>query len=85
MPVATLLKRISAYELAEWRAFEEIYGPIGVEGRLDQIGAQLAERITNSLTNQQPRPTQADFMPRWGARPVEGYELEEESSGADSS
>jgi hypothetical protein len=28
--------------------------------------AQIAERVTNCLTESRPRPTADDFMPRWG-------------------
>jgi hypothetical protein len=83
MPVAELLKRISGHELAEWAAFEHIYGPVGVESRIDQAAALIAERITNSLTDTKPRLTQDDFMPRWGVRRVEDVEADDEEVGDD--
>lgn len=60
------MRRISGRELAEWAAFEELYGPIGIEARLDVAAALIAERITNCLTKSKGRPpTQDDFMPEW--------------------
>lgn len=68
MTHAELLKRISGRELAEWRAFEHVYGPVGVEARIDQAAALIAERVTNSLVEMSPRPTQDDYMPKYGRR-----------------
>jgi hypothetical protein len=65
-----MLKRISARELAEWQAYERLYGPVGVEARVDMAAALIAERITNSLLEVRPRPRQDDFLPRWGVRPI---------------
>ncbi|MDF5755825.1 hypothetical protein [Spongiactinospora sp. TRM90649] len=78
MPVAEMLRRISGRELAEWAAFEELYGPVGIEARLDRAAALIAERLTNSLTKQRPRPKVEDFLPAWGRTPVEGYDREED-------
>ncbi|MEV0149111.1 MULTISPECIES: hypothetical protein [unclassified Nonomuraea] len=79
MPVAELLKRVSALELAEWRAFEEIYGPIGVEARLDRTAAVIAQQVANSFRPPKTKPAPlSDFMPRWDARLVEGYGEDEE-------
>jgi hypothetical protein len=63
---------MSARELAEWQAFEHVYGPVGVEARIDQAAALIAERITNCFAEAKgKKPTIEDFTPRYGLRLVE--------------
>lgn len=84
MPVAELLKRISGRELQEWRAYEQLHGPVGVEARLDQAAALIAERVTNCLVEMQPRPSQDTFMPKYGRRrPADLTELDMADGGFD--
>lgn len=74
MTVGELLKRISALELAEWQAFEQVHGPVGVEARIDHAAALIAERVTNCLTTTKGKPpTLDDFLPRYG-RTLDGYD-----------
>ncbi|MFI6819270.1 hypothetical protein ACIBG7_43265 [Nonomuraea sp. NPDC050328] len=85
MPVAQLLKGISSRELAEWEAFEQVYGPVGVEARLDLAAARIVARLTNIFQPQRNGQTYeaSDFLAAWAARPVEGYELREEDADAE--
>ncbi|MEU4576604.1 hypothetical protein [Nonomuraea sp. NPDC023979] len=71
MPVAEMLQRMSGRELAEWQAYERVYGPIGVEGRLDRTAAVIAKQVADSLRGPKTKPSELDdFMPRWDRRPV---------------
>lgn len=73
MPVAQLLQRISSRELAQWRAYEHLYGPVGVEARVDRAAAVIAQQLANAFRGEgKPQPVEA-FLPMWGHRPVEGY------------
>jgi hypothetical protein len=75
--VEELLARISAHELAEWQAYEEISGPIGDE-RLDKLFAMLASIIANSNRAKRAKPYTAEqFIPKWdaGARPERKPEM----------
>jgi hypothetical protein len=72
MPVGEMLQRMSGQELAEWQAYERVYGPIGVEERLDRTAAVIANQVANSLRGPKSKPSEVDdFMPRWGVRPVD--------------
>ncbi|WP_446686764.1 phage tail assembly protein T [Planobispora siamensis] len=62
--------------MAEWQAFEELYGPIGVEARLDRTAAVIAQQIVNMIGRPKKPYSVEDFMPRWDARPLEGFEEE---------
>ncbi|MEV4059730.1 phage tail assembly protein T [Nonomuraea dietziae] len=74
MPVAQLLKQISGRELAEWKAFEELYGPVGVEQRVDRAAAVIAAQLANTFRGKKTEQISAEyFMPRWDVRPIEGY------------
>lgn len=83
MPVGQLLKRTSGLEIVQWQAFERVYGPVGVETRVDMAAARTMARLTNIF---QPRPNGVayepdDFMPRWDVRPVEGYDIDDRTNG----
>ncbi|MFI9558877.1 phage tail assembly protein T [Nonomuraea endophytica] len=67
MPVAELLHRISARELAAWMAFEELHGPVGIEQRLDRVAATIAAAVTGGKVEH--------FMSRWDVRPVHDEEV----------
>lgn len=63
--VRHLLAAVTAAELAEWRAYEQIAGPLG--GARGDVNAALIASVIAS-TNRgkgQRAPTVADFMPRW--------------------
>jgi hypothetical protein len=80
MPVGQLLRSISGRELAEWQAFEELYGPVGIEARLDRTAAMIAQQIVNMIGRPKKPFTVEDFMPRWDARHIE----EEDAGGGGS-
>ncbi|MFD9905638.1 DUF4035 domain-containing protein [Streptomyces sp. NPDC059063] len=63
--VRHLLADIGAAELAEWRAYEQISGPLG-GARGDYNAAVVAAAIVavNRGKNQKAPPL-ADFIPRW--------------------
>ncbi|WP_141704159.1 phage tail assembly protein T [Planobispora rosea] len=79
--MAQLLRQISGRELAEWQAFEEVYGPVGVEARLDHTAAVIAQHIVNVIGRPKKPFEVEDFLPHWDRRPLEGFEDEE--GGAD--
>ncbi|QUI32432.1 hypothetical protein H9W91_17365 [Streptomyces alfalfae] len=56
---------MGAAELAEWRAYEQITGPLG-GARSDMHAAIVAAAIcaVNTPKGKTPRPP-ADFIPRW--------------------
>lgn len=53
LPVGEMLSRVDSRELAEWRAYEAVAGPIGTEWR-DQVLADIHEQLQslNRLTGQ---------------------------------
>ncbi|PIB03927.1 hypothetical protein B1C81_35360 [Streptomyces sp. HG99] len=60
-----LLARISSSELAEWRAFEQLTGPLG-GARGDVQAALIASVIAGANRGKGQRaPKVSDFMPRW--------------------
>ncbi|MDQ1037276.1 hypothetical protein QFZ75_003692 [Streptomyces sp. V3I8] len=60
-----LLADIGSAELAEWRAYELTFGPLG-GARGDVNAATIAAAIVAVNTGKGKRPpTIADFMPRW--------------------
>lgn len=65
MTVRRLLAETGARELAEWRAYEQIAGPLG-GARGDVQAALVAAAIAavNTPKGRRP-PSVADFMPRW--------------------
>lgn len=67
MTVGELLARISSHELAEWRAYEREYGPLGPE-RGDIHSALISHTIASAMTTGKARPKLADFLPRWSRR-----------------
>lgn len=66
MTVAELERRLSARELAEWAAFEAVFGPIGPQ-RDDALAALISYYVVSALsTGKGRRPRVSDFLPRWG-------------------
>lgn len=65
MTVRRLLAETGSAELAEWRAYEQIAGPLGgVRG--DVNAAMIAAAIVAVNRGKGQRaPALADFMPRW--------------------
>lgn len=73
MTVDEMLGKISSMELTEWKAFEQLNGPIGQYDRLDRAAALIAERITYMLSSPKGRKKVKgieDFVPKWGEREV---------------
>lgn len=65
MTVRRLLAETGAAELAEWRAYEQIAGPLG-GARGDVQAALIASTVAAVNRGKGQRaPTVADFMPRW--------------------
>ncbi|MFD5297223.1 DUF4035 domain-containing protein [Streptomyces mutabilis] len=65
MTVRELLARMGSAELAEWRAYEQISGPLG-GARGDVQAALVAAAIASVNTPKGKRPPSvSDFMPRW--------------------
>lgn len=65
MPVGQLLRSISSAELTEWRAWEQIHGPLGSE-RADYLAASIsrinAEIHRNTKERRQPFRVE-EFLP----------------------
>jgi hypothetical protein len=65
MTVRRLLAETGSAELAEWRAYEQLTGPLG-GARGDVQAALIASVIAGVNRGKGQRaPTVADFMPRW--------------------
>lgn len=65
MTVRELLARMGSAELAEWRAYEQITGPLG-GARGDVQAALVASVIASANRGKNQRaPKLSDFMPRW--------------------
>ncbi|MFE0720249.1 DUF4035 domain-containing protein [Streptomyces rochei] len=65
MTVRQLLAETGARELAEWRAYEQMSGPLG-GARGDVQAALVAAAIAAVNTPKGKRPPSvSDFMPRW--------------------
>ncbi|MEV0843607.1 hypothetical protein AB0I55_29190 [Actinocatenispora sera] len=64
MTVAELLARISSRELAEWRAYEAVAGPLDGP-RADVLAALIASTIANVNRGRRTPYTAAQFVPRW--------------------
>ncbi|MCR3732184.1 hypothetical protein FHS35_009102 [Streptomyces umbrinus] len=65
MTVRHLLAVTSSAELAEWRAYEQLSGPLG-GARGDVNAAMISAAIVAVNRDKGKRaPTLADFMPRW--------------------
>lgn len=62
MTVEELLARISSRELAEWAAFEQEHGPLGLE-RGDWQAAVVAQAIAGD-----GKTKLSDFVLRWGRK-----------------
>ena len=54
-----------AREYAEWRAYEQVSGPLDLRDRLDVVAGVIAERITNMLRSGGKVATAGDFVPKW--------------------
>jgi hypothetical protein len=63
IPIAELRETITARELAEWAAFERVFGPITVQERVDAAAgiAGWAAMAAAGVKDKNPR----DFMPDW--------------------
>lgn len=64
MPAGELAHRITARELAEWAAFEQVTGPIDPRDRLDLAAARIAWVVAQALGVRGLRLE--DLLPRWG-------------------
>ncbi len=62
MTVEELLTRISSSELAEWAAFEQEFGPIGLERGDYQAAVAAYASVGN------PKAKLEDFLLSWGRR-----------------
>ncbi|MFO7340642.1 MAG: hypothetical protein C0P65_012555, partial [Lysobacteraceae bacterium] len=64
---AELEHRLSARELAEWAAYEAVFGPIGPQ-RLDALAALISYYVVSALGTGKGgrKPRLQDFLPRWG-------------------
>lgn len=70
MTVRRLLTETGSAELAEWRAYEQLAGPLG-GARGDVNAAMVASAIVAVNRGKGQRaPKLADFMPRWDRTPV---------------
>lgn len=70
MTVRRLLAETGSAELAEWRAYEQIAGPLGgVRGDVNAAMISAAIVAVNRSKGQRG-PSLADFMPRWDRAPV---------------
>ncbi len=65
MTVEELLGRITSRELAEWAAFERVYGPIGLE-RGDWQAAQVTQAVYAAAGDTKTKLT--DLVLRWGRK-----------------
>ncbi|MGH3599815.1 MAG: phage tail assembly protein T [Pseudonocardiaceae bacterium] len=54
---------MSAAEVTEWQAYEQVAGPLGGE-RLDLLMAVLAATVANSAGSKR-KMKPADFIPKW--------------------
>lgn len=61
VPVSAL-GQIPARELTEWAVFEEEFGPLTVQERIDAMGAHVAYVMHASAGG---KGKLADFMPQW--------------------
>ncbi|GAA3301296.1 phage tail assembly protein T [Streptomyces cinereospinus] len=69
MTVRELLARTSSSELAEWRAFEMLTGPLG-PARGDVQAALVASVVAGVHRSKGAPPKVSDFMPRWDRQRV---------------
>jgi hypothetical protein len=68
MTVGGMLDRITSTELAEWTAYERLYGPLGQE-RDDNLAALVSTTIANAMRGKKGRRLRLkDFMPSWGGK-----------------
>lgn len=79
MPVAELLARVTATELAEWAAYERVAGPLGA-ARSDLQAAIIASTVANSNRGKKGRRADpADFIPKWDRKPAQSWEQQLEA------
>jgi len=76
---------MGAREYAEWRAYEQVSGPLDLRDRLDVMGALISERITNMLRSGGKTATVNDFAPRWrdGKAGTDGDDPESDGQARD--
>lgn len=64
MTVRRLLAETGSAELAEWRAYEQIAGPLG-GARGDINAATIAAVVASANRGKGKQPKVSDFVPRW--------------------
>lgn len=79
MTVEAMLARISSREIAEWRAYEQEFGPLGRD-RDDWNTALLAHTIASAFGGKEAKKLKLqDFVLDWGSKrkqtPAEQLEL----------
>jgi hypothetical protein len=57
--------RMSAREVEEWRYFEEEFGPLTVQERIDAMAAQVSY-VAHASAGGKGKPE--DFVPQWRAQ-----------------
>lgn len=81
MTVEEMLARISSQELAEWRAYEKAFGPVGHQysdrmlGQLHELG-QINNRMIGMQYSTNPAP-----VPTPAPRPTDFFATPEEDEG----
>lgn len=60
---------MTAAELTEWTAYEQTYGPILVQDRID-IGLAQVNLILVKLLGKKSKHTIRDFLPAWWRGPI---------------
>jgi hypothetical protein len=63
MTVADLGERMTAAELADWAAYEQVAGPLLLHDRVDVAGALVAYATAKAAGAKHVRPR--DFLPQW--------------------
>lgn len=70
--VEKLLENISSKELAEWKAYERVVGPLGHE-RDDYHAAQIAQVLSSMFQNSKSKPSKIeDFKLTFRYQETEG-------------
>lgn len=78
MPVGEMLRRMSSYEVTEWRAYELATGPLGREYSDDMLAAiheqmQFANKMAGEQFEENPAPAIKHVR-----RPKEVFDLTED-------
>lgn len=72
MTVAELLERVSAAELTEWHAFEQVDGPLG-QRRDDQLASLTAFYVVRALGADKARFDR--MVPQWDRPPQDWRQM----------